>query len=120
MAIWNGTFTPRSVGPAGGVWRVPYVDGVSKTFDLDRATFRVETAPIADSASYSVKIQKSNGGGAFSATDIVTLTIAAAAFENAVTTALGTIDSGQLLRVNWTALGVGAETFEIQLEGTEQ
>lgn len=99
---------------------MPYVDGVSKTFALNRATFRVETPPIAGSASYSVAIEKSPGGATFTPTNITTLTIAAAGNEDSDTTSLGTVDSGQLLRVNWTALGVGAETFEIQLEGTEQ
>jgi hypothetical protein len=113
--FWQGPTAPTAVGAFGGVWRVPYLDGASVTFTLDRAVFRFETVPTT---AYTLRVEKSAGGSSFSATTVASATIAIAAYEATVTAALGTVDSGQLLRVYCVAVGAGAASYSIQLEGT--
>lgn len=115
IALWFGASFPLGVGPSGGVWRVPYLEGASVTVTFTRAFFRVETP--GSSGTYTAVIEKSNGGGAFTATAVATMNLVAADREDEDVTGLGTATSGQLLRVNFTALGIGASTYTVQLEG---
>lgn len=119
VAVWSGNSAPISTGQAGGIWQVPFVDGASKTFNLNLAYFRLEGSPVGGGGSYSVKIQSGAAGGAFpSPTTIATLTVAPGNHEATSTTSLGTVVSGQLLRVFWSAIGIGASIYTVQLEGT--
>jgi phage baseplate assembly protein gpV len=113
VATWQGD-VPASAGNTA-VWRVPYKDGAALTFNLSRAYARVETA---GSQSTVIQVQASPAG-AFVATTITTLTIAAAGNEVEVTVGLGTISSGQLLRVAFSSVGVSAP-YTVELEGVQQ
>lgn len=114
LVEWFGEM-PVVVG-AGQVFRVPYADGVSLTFDLERALLRVETT---GTTSTIVEVQSSPGGGAFTPTSVATLTAASGDHEDEDVGALGQVDSGDLLRINWQALGDDAADFLVQLEGVE-
>jgi hypothetical protein len=112
VATWQGDL-PAAVGN-GAVWRVPYLNGSSVTFTLTRAYVRVETA---GAASTTVVFEKS-AAGAFSASTITTVTLVAADNEEEVTTSLGTVTSGQLVRIRWSALGTTG-VYTCELEGHE-
>jgi hypothetical protein len=105
---------PGSPGPSG-MYRVPYIDGAAVTFTLSRAALHLETA---GSTTTTVLVEKSSGSGSFLAVLVATLTLAASATEVDVTTSLGTLTSGDLLRWRWAALGTGAQSFHAQLEGS--
>jgi hypothetical protein len=113
VATWQGT-VPTTTTP-GVVWRVPYLDGVAFTFALQRAYGRVETAALA---ATSVVLEKSPAG-AFVPSTITTLTLASLANEIEATAGLGSVASGQLLRIRWTALGASGSSYTIELEGVE-
>jgi hypothetical protein len=115
-AFWWGNLAPVSVGPAGGIWSVPYLEGASVTFNVVRTYFRFEVASTA--GTYTVALQKSPAGGVFTPTTLDTLSLAAGVHEVTHTGSFGTVSSGDLLRVNWTAVGSNAQVFTIQLEGT--
>jgi hypothetical protein len=117
VAIWDGLLPPVVAGPAGGVWQVPYLNGVGVTFDLTRAYFRFESPSTA--GSYEVEIQWSPAGSTFVAHAICDLTVAAGANETSTVTALGSVTSGELLRVDWLTIGANAATFTVQLEGVQ-
>ena len=55
----------------------------------------------------------------FTAVTVATLTLASTVQLAEEDTGLGTIQSGNLLRFRWTAIGTGADNFHAQLEGTE-
>ena len=111
LATWQGYLPASPV--IGAVWRVPYVDGIPVTFDLTRAWIRVEIP----GSSTIVRLQ-SSPPGAFSGSTITTLTIAAAANAAEITTGLGQITSGQLLRINWQAIGTTGH-YTVELEGKQ-
>ena len=119
--IWQGDALPAALGPAGGVWRVPYINGVSKTYNMQRLVLRLEVpAPsTVSNPTTTVKVQYSAGGGAFSGTDIATLTAGAGVYEHVITTSLGTLTSGQLVRLYWTSIGVGPNVWTVHFEGRE-
>jgi hypothetical protein len=96
------------------MFRVPYFGGASVTFTLSRASLHLETA---GSSSSTLVLEKAPGGAAFVAVLVATLTLAASANDVAVTSSLGTLSSGDLIRWRWTALGTGAQSFYAQLEG---
>jgi hypothetical protein len=98
------------------ILRVPEVAGVSKTFNLDKAILRLEDSP--DSGTYSFVIEKSAGGGEFSATTVTTLSLTTGQNEVAVSTSLGSVTTGNLIRIRVSAMGVGGDTWSVQLEGT--
>jgi hypothetical protein len=106
---------PGSVG-SRGMYRVPYIGGAAVTFTLARASLHLE---IAGSTATTLLIEKSTTSGSFIASTVATLTLAAAATDVTVTTALGTLVSGTLIRFRWTALGTGAESYHAALEGSE-
>jgi hypothetical protein len=111
VAAWQGDIPAASA--TGAVWRVPYLDGSPATFTLSRAYARVETV---GGAATSVRIEKS-AAGAFSPTTVTTVTIAAGSNEQEVTTSLGTVSSGQLLRIVWATVGA-VSPYTVELEGT--
>jgi len=114
---WQGATIPGATGTAGGVWIVPQVDGVDVTFNITQTRFRCETAPTTGPTT--VVIEKSNGGGAFSASTVDTLTLGTGVYQDDNTPG-GTITSGQVARVNFTALGAGAAVYTVELIGKEQ
>lgn len=115
VATWEGGL-PEAVGE-GQVWRVPYLAGAATSFDLERAFARIEETGAGDT---EVVIESSPPGGAFTPTEVATLTIAASGYEDETVAALGTVDSGDLLRINWSELGADpAVIYTVELEGTE-
>lgn len=114
LASWQGPL-PTAIGSTA-VWRVPYVSGAAITFNLLRAYARVETAGPSPT---SVVIEKSPSG-LFVATAVTMVTIAASANEGQITSGLGSVSSGQLLRATWSALGASNTSYTIELEGAAQ
>jgi hypothetical protein len=93
---------------------VPYLSGSALTFTLNRAFARTESP-----GTTTVAIEKSASGGAFTPIAITTLSISST-YEALVTSGLGTVASGDLLRINWSALGpVAGTTYTVQLEGAQ-
>jgi collagen type I/II/III/V/XI/XXIV/XXVII alpha len=109
LATWQG-IVPSAAG-VGAVWRVPYIAGLAITFALSRAYARVETP----SASSTVVRLERSPAGVFVPTTITDITIAASEAE--IVSALGTVSSGQLLRINWLAIGAAGSVYTIELEG---
>jgi hypothetical protein len=72
----------------------------------------------SSAGTYTVALQKSPAGGSFSPTTLDTLSLATGVAQVTHTGSFGTVSSGDLLRVNWTAVGANAQVFTIQLEGT--
>jgi hypothetical protein len=105
---------PGSLG-ASGMYRIPYIAGASVTFTLSRVSLHLETA---GSTATTLLLEKSTAGGLFVGSTVATLTLAAAAIQVDVTSSLGALQSGNLIRWRWTALGTGAQSFLAQLEGT--
>jgi hypothetical protein len=105
---------PTSLPASSGMFRVPFFAGSSVTFTLSRASLHLETA---GSSSSTLLLEKSTGAGSFLAVLVATLTLASSATDVTVTSSLGTINSGNLIRWRWTALGTGAQSFYAQLEG---
>ena len=97
-------YTPGSLGPDAGEMVVPYSsrDGTTViNFTVRAIILRVSTAGGAP----SVTIEKSTGAGVFSAVTVGTVTLTPGAYEGRVTSALGTISSGDKLRMNIAAFG---------------
>src|SRR5262245_30493501 len=116
VAVWGGSL-PEAVA-TGLVWRVPYAgDGSSLSFSLDRAYARLET-PVAGDVEFTLE-HSAGGEAAFSASTIVVLTVPASEYEeeDAAFTPV-TVDSGDLLRINYTAVG-GTAIFHVELTGGE-
>lgn len=116
IALWEGESLPAVPSTWGGVWRIPYIEGVSTTFTLNRALLRVETP--ASSGSYVVVIEKSVGGASFSAVTVTTLTLTAGSNQIEDSALSVSITSGELVRIRFSAVGNGGQTFTVQLEGT--
>lgn len=103
---WTGAI-PAAVGPVA-VWEVPYnPDGSPITFKLKRAMLRIETV---GTGTLTATMEKASGGDvAFgSATTEASLSIAAGHFQSSSALSSGTISSGELIRLNFTALGGAA------------
>jgi hypothetical protein len=111
---WFGAL-PGAIG-ATQAFRVPYVNGVSRTFDLQRLTLRVE---IVGTSTTSISLQKSPSGGAFVPTAIGAAAVATGVHEDSETAALGNVQSGDLVRVNFTAIGAGAASYTVEMEALE-
>lgn len=119
IATWSFARHPYSAGAMQGIWRVPEVAGVSTTFDVSLCFVRNEVR--CSSGTYTILFQKSAAGGAFSATTIATLTLTSADYEDTETgTGMGTITSGNLLRVYYSTVGTGGTTVNLELEATAQ
>jgi hypothetical protein len=114
LARWFGAM-PGSLPASSGMYRVPFFAGAARTFTLSRASLHLETA--GSSATTLVVEKCTPSGGVFVAVLVATLTLAAAATDVAVTTSLGSVASGDLIRWRFTALGTSAQNFAAQLEG---
>lgn len=114
---WTGT-VPAAVG-AVAVWEVPYnPDGSAMTFNLKRAMLRLETV---GTGTVTAIMEKAAGGDvAFaSPTTEASLSIAAGHHQASSTLTSGTISSGELVRLNFTALGGAAgANFSATLVGS--
>lgn len=100
-----------------GMYRVPFREAVSVTFTLDRASLHLETP---GSTSSVLQVEKSSSAGVFTPVAVCSLTVAASNHQATdVTTGLGTLTSGDLVRFRWSALGTGANSYFVQLEGHE-
>ena len=115
LGSWQGTM-PATLGTGVEV-RVPKLRGSSVTWQLAEAWARV-TIPDAGLAPI-FRIEKSAGGGAFSASTVSTLTIAAGSYETTDSGVATTVTSGDLLRITFLALGSSATAYTVQLAGTQ-
>ena len=104
--------TPES----SGMYRVPYLAGAVVEYTLERASLHLGEA---GSTATTLMIEKSETTDEFTPITIATLTLGSGVFLDEETSGLGTIESGNLLRFTWTAIGTGADMFHAQLEGTE-
>lgn len=113
---WTGS-VPLAVGPVA-TWEVPYnPDGSSSTFTLDRAMMRIEsTGPAVTAAT----IERAAGGDiAFgAATTEASLSIAAGHYESVASPLAGTVASGELVRLNFSAIGAAGADYSATLVGT--
>lgn len=112
--IWQGNEVPTGIGTVGGVWIVPQLDGFDHTFNIIRTRFRCETAPTT--GPVSVTIEKSAGGGAFSASTLDSLSLGTGVYEDTNVISVQ-VNSGQVCRVNFTAVGAGAAVYTVEMEG---
>ncbi len=108
-------FTPAATGADVAEFVVPYdpKDGsTSVTWNIRRIDFRVQTAGGAP----SVTVEKSTASGAFSAGTVGTVTLASGANEGSTTISLGTVASGNKLRINVGTLATAQNwTVEVLL-----
>jgi hypothetical protein len=116
VVVWSFSSSPTATGQNGGIWQAPYDGGNSKTWNLNRVYLRAEVGPTT---GLTASIEKSVAGGAFSATVIRALSLTASQNEASSTSALGTISSGNLLRVNFTGADsvTSSAPITVQLEG---
>jgi hypothetical protein len=109
-------FTPAGTGGDAAEVTVPSdpSDGAtSTTWNVRRILLRVAVAGGAP----SITIEKSTVAGAFSASTIGTVTLGSGAYEASVTSALGTVATGNKLRFNVATLGTATGwTVQIELE----
>ncbi len=112
-AGWSGPYPLNIL--TGAVWKVPLVDGASVTFNLTRLVFRLENPGLGTT---TVRVEKSTTTGVFTPTTVETISLAAGAYEATDTTGLGSVTSGNLLRIVWTAVGTNARGYLVFLEGT--
>lgn len=91
---------------------------IKYTFSLKRATWRVETVGTTDS---KVVLQRSPGGNqAFSATDLLTITLPASTYQKTWTEdeLKGCqVTSSDLLRLNVSSVGSGSQYWSLWIEG---
>jgi hypothetical protein len=107
-------FTPSGTGADSVELTVPYhpKDGTtSVTWNVRRITFRVGVAGGAPAA----RVEKSTATTAFSAATIGTATMGAGDYECNVTAALGTVASGNKIRLYVATLGT-AQYWTVEVE----
>lgn len=99
-------FTPGGTGAMAAEFLVPAApDGSSKVWNVGTLTARVRVAGGAPAMS----LEQSAGGGAFSlASTPATLTLSTDAYEGS-SAGSGTVTTGDLLRLNVTALGTATD-----------
>lgn len=114
-AGWFGPYPLNII--QGATFVVPEVEGAAMTFDLTRILFRLSTPAV--SGDTTMHVEKSAGGGAFAGSTIGGVTLAAGAYEGTDTTSLGSVTSGDLLRLVWDTVGSGARDYTVEVEGTE-
>jgi hypothetical protein len=112
IATWAGTIP--AVAGHFFTWRVPKVDGVDKTFDLESLFARVEELPAG---VVQFRVDKSPGGGAFTPTTVDSVSLSGE-YEEENTSVSSTVTSGQLLRLWFVQVG-GEGQFHVQLSGSE-
>lgn len=114
-AGWFGPYPLNII--QGATFVVPQVEGASMTFNLDRIKFRLSTP--ATSGNTTMHVEKSSGGGAFSGSTVGGVTLSAGSYEGEDTTSLGTVTTGDLLRLVWDTVGIGARDYTVEVEGTQ-
>jgi hypothetical protein len=111
---WFGPYPLNII--QGATFVVPEVEGASMTFDLTRILFRLNTP---GTTSTTMHVEKSSGGGAFSGSTVGGVTLTAGSYEGEDTTSLGSVTSGDLLRLVWDTVGTNARDYTVEVEGTE-
>lgn len=111
---WFGPYPLNII--QGATFVVPEVEEASMTFDLTRILFRLNTP---GTTSTTMHVEKSSGGGAFSGSTVGGVTLTAGTYEGEDTTSLGTVTSGDLLRLVWDTVGVNARDYTVEVEGVE-
>lgn len=113
---WTGS-VPTAVGSVA-VWAVPYnPDGSPITFFLKRAMLRVET-PGSGVTTAVVEVAAGGDVAFASPTTEVSFSIAASHYQDDVSGLSGTVSSGELLRLRFTAVGASGSDFSATLTGT--
>lgn len=114
VTTWQGQITDAIVN--GAVWRVPYCNGTAITWNLKRAFGRLETPGTTTTV---FRLQKSPAG-VFVPTLITDITLVAGDNEEEVTASLGTVVSGNLLRLVFQTVGPSTTgSYTVELEGLE-
>jgi hypothetical protein len=111
---WFGPYPLNII--QGATFVVPEVEGASMTFNLTRILFRLNTP---GTTSTTMHVEKSSGGGAFSGSTVGGVTLTAGSYEGEDTTSLGSVTSGDLLRLVWDTVGTNARDYTVEVEGTE-
>ena len=101
---------------AGPMYRIPYLAGAAVEYTLERASLHLGEA---GSTATTLLIEKSETTDEFTPETVATLSCGSGSHLDEETSGLGTLESGNLLRFKWTAVGTGADMFHVQLEGTE-
>ena len=110
-AMWSGP-VPTVTG-AGLEFTVPFYRGSSVTFPMSRMFSRLSVLP---SGTTSFRVEKSSGGGAFSASTVGTTSHTTSDYEKTNTSLTGSVNSGDLVRVYFTAVaGMGGQ-YQVELE----
>jgi hypothetical protein len=114
-----GGLTPSAAAADTYEWTVPYgPGGETYTFTTTRVTIRTNDDPT--SGSYTFNVQKSTAAGAFSSAGNLlssSITLSNTEYEEASTsTGSSTFQSGNKLRVSWSAVGVGIGATSIVVE----
>jgi hypothetical protein len=122
LKMCSADYTPAATGiDKGGLSIVPQVGGANVSFTVNNISLRVETQ---GSTSTTVRIQRSTGTGAFSNAgylDTSGLTLAASTSEaSGPTLSVTTVNSGDKLMPEYTALGTSAAGFTLYVMLTQQ
>ncbi len=115
QVLWEGQNLPSTIGP-NNIWVLPKLNAVSVNFGMVTLTATVVTP---GTGTYTVKAQYSTNAGVTWA-DIASVSLAPGVVTNHTTFAAVALSSGTLVRINWTALGGGANIYTVQLEGDKQ
>lgn len=111
-AVWAGPL-PTVTG-AGLEFTVPTYRGSSVTFPMSKMFSRLSVLPAGTT---SFRVEKSSGGGAFSASTVGTTSHTTTDYEKTNSSLTGSVSSGDLVRVYFTAVaGMGGQ-YQVQLEG---
>jgi hypothetical protein len=116
LACWGGALPIAT--RTGIVWRVPFAgDGSSLSFTITEAFARLE---VPRPTAVSFRLEKSAGGEAvFTASTITTLTVVAGDYEQDTTGLAVAVDSGDLVRVVYTAVATISTGYQVELTGQE-
>ena len=115
VAVWYQDAIPSATGQFSGIWRVPYVNGESVTFDVYRASVHVSTAP-SSAPTFSFEVSAGTGAPSWSVIGTVSVTASTYSGNKTATWTTSSVTSGQVLRVNVTTVGSGYATITCQLE----
>jgi hypothetical protein len=109
-------YTPLSIGADAAEIPIPYnTDGITPiTWAIKRINIRTQ---ISESISSSIAIEKSNGNGIFSATEIGRILLPSTSYETFTGSISSTIASGEKIRFNVIELGT-AQNWTLLVEIT--
>lgn len=113
--VWSGDI-PVATGLAGAVIRVPRVNGNPVLLTLNSVYLRVETAGTATTTVAIQSCAPAETMFAASATTIASLSVASGIHEASASSSLGTVASGSLLRLNFTAISSTAAIYTVTIE----